>query len=170
MCMVRILVATDFSEEGQPVLDFAAEMVCKTGGKMYLLHAVEPCIIDAAGSLSGGSNMGAGDIPGNLPNMDYQRMDACQAVLAIADARAKQLGEQISRKWGIPIYAKAEENDDIVDCVHQFCRRHNITQLVIGNRHHSLLTSILLGNTAEKLVRAASIPVTVGPCGSKSNH
>ena len=107
------------------MLDFAAEMVCKTGGKMYLLHAVEPCIIDAAGSLSGGS-MGAGDIPGNLPNVDYQRMDACQAVLAIADARAKQLGEQISKKWGIPIYAKAEESDDIVDCVHQFCKRHNI--------------------------------------------
>ncbi|MBR2880469.1 MAG: universal stress protein, partial [Oscillospiraceae bacterium] len=74
--MVRILAATDFSEEGQAVLDFAAEMVCKTGGKMYLLHAVEPCIIDAAGSLSGGGNMGAGDIPGNLPNVDYQRMDA----------------------------------------------------------------------------------------------
>ena len=90
--MVRILAATDFTEEGQAVLDFAAEMVCKTGGKMYLLHAVEPCIIDAAGSLSGDS-MGAGDIPGNLPNIDYQRMDACQAVLSIADARAKQLGE-----------------------------------------------------------------------------
>ena len=167
--MVRILAATDFTEEGQAVLDFAAEMVCKTGGKMYLLHAVEPCIIDAAGSLSGGSSMGAGDIPGNLPNVDYQRMDACQAVLTIADARAKQLGEQISRKWGIPIYAKAEESDDIVDCVHQFCRRHNITQLVIGNRHHSLLTSILLGNTAEKLVRASRIPVTVVPCGSKAH-
>lgn len=152
------------------MLDFAAEMVCKTGGKMYLLHAVEPCIIDAAGSLSGGTSMGAGDIPGNLPNVDYQCMDACQAVLSIADARAKQLGEQISRKWGIPIYAKAEESDDIVDCVHQFCRRHNITQLVIGNRHHSLLTSILLGNTAEKLVRAASIPVTVVPCGPKAQH
>ena len=96
--MVRILAATDFSEEGQAVLDFAAEMVCKTGGKMYLLHAVEPCIIDAAGSLSG-SNMGAGDLPGNVPMVDFQRMDACQAVLAIADARAKQLGEQISKKW-----------------------------------------------------------------------
>ena len=155
--MVRILAATDFSEEGQAVLDFAAEMVCKTGGKMYLLHAVEPC-------------MGTGDLPGNVPMVDYQRMDACQAVLAIADARAKQLGEQISKKWGIPIYAKAEENDDIVDCVHQFCRRHNITQLVIGNRHHSLLTSILLGNTAEKLVRAASIPVTVVPCGHNPHH
>ena len=57
-----------------------------------------------------------------------------------------------------------------MDCVHQFCRRHNITQLVIGNRHHSLLTSILLGNTAEKLVRAASIPVTVVPCAPNTQR
>ena len=53
-------------------------------------------------------------------------------------------------------------------CVHDFCARHNIDILVIGNRHHSLLTSILLGNTAEKLVRAAKIPVTVVPCGPKA--
>ena len=167
--MVRILAATDFSEEGQPVLDFAANMVRMCGGKMYLLHAVEPCIIDAAGSLSGGA-LGSGDIPASVPNVDYTQMDACEAVLAIADARAKQLGEQITRKWGIPIYAKAEESDDIVDCVHQFCKRHSVDILVIGNRHHSLLTSILLGNTAEKLVRAASNPVTVVPCGPKIAH
>ena len=33
----------------------------------------------------------------------------------------------------------------------------------------SFLTSILLGNTAEKLVRAATIPVTVVPCGPKAS-
>ena len=38
--MVRILAATDFSEEGKPVLDFTADMVRKCGGKMYLLHAM----------------------------------------------------------------------------------------------------------------------------------
>ena len=49
--MVRILAATDFSDEGKPVLDFTANMVRQCGGKMYLLHAVEPCMIDAAGSI-----------------------------------------------------------------------------------------------------------------------
>ena len=109
--MVRILAATDFTEDNKAVLDFTANMVRQTGGKMYLLHAVEPCMMDAAGSMAA---------------------------------------------------------DDIVDCVHDVCARHNIDILVIGNRHHSLLTSILLGNTAEKLVRAAKIPVTVVPCGPKA--
>lgn len=100
-----------------------------------------------------------------MPPMECADETTC--VLTMADRRAHLLAEQISREWGIPIYGKAEEADDIVECVHDFCKRHNIDILVIGNRHHSLLSSLLLGNTAEKLVRAAKIPVTVVPCGSK---
>ena len=160
--MVRILAATDFSEEGKPVLDFTADLVKKCGGKMYLLHAVEPCMMDAAGCMAADDMLGGFAA---LPDMDV--MDQNSTVLAIADKRAHLLAAHISREWDIPIYGKAEEADDIVECVHAFCERHKIDILVIGNRHHSLLTSILLGNTAEKLVRASKIPVTVVPCGSK---
>jgi len=160
--MVRILAATDFSEEGKPVLDFTADMVRKCGGKMYLLHAVEPCMMDAAGCMAADDMLGGFSA---LPDLDG--MDQNSTVLTMADKRAHLLADQISREWNIPIYGKAEEADDIVECVHAFCERHKIDILVIGNRHHSLLTSILLGNTAEKLVRASRIPVTVVPCGSK---
>lgn len=156
--MMRILAATDFSEESRPVLDFAANMVRQCGGKMYLLHAVEPCVIDAAGSLS------VCDVPEGIPGIELPRVGIGCEVLNMADAKAKQLAEEISKKWGIPIYGKAEEADDIVDCMKDFCKRHHVDMLVIGNRHHSLLTSILLGNTAEKIIRAATIPVTVVPC------
>ena len=160
--MVRILAATDFSEDSRCVLDFTANLVRQTGGKMYLLHAVEPCMMDAAGS------MAADDMLGGFATVPQIEDNCDNCILAMADKRAKQLAEAISNKYGIPIYGKAEEADDIVDCVHDFCRRHNIDILVIGNRHHSLLTSMLLGNTAEKLVRAAKIPVTVVPCGPKA--
>ncbi len=159
--MVRVLAATDFSEDGRPVLDFTANLVKQTGGKMYLLHAVEPCMMDAAGSMAADDLLrGYASVPTieDLPD---------NTILTMADQRAKHLAEAISKQYEIPIYGKAEESDDIVSCVHDFCKRHNIDILVIGNRHHSLLTSILLGNTAEKLVRAAKIPVTVVPCGSK---
>ncbi len=162
--MVRILAATDFSEEGRPVLDFTANMVRQCGGKMYLLHAVEPCALDAAGSFSANDMLGG--FSEGIPHADD--VVHCATLLETADRRAKQLAEEVQAKWGIPIYGKAEEADDIVDCVHDFCKRHSIDILVIGNRHHSLLTSILLGNTAEKLVRAAGIPVTVVPCGPKA--
>lgn len=159
--MVRILAATDFSEEGMPVLDFAAGMVRQCGGKMYLLHVVEPCALNAAGVLT------AADIGFYLPDGMLQSTDeecAGRQLLAAADARAKKLAEDIRKRVGIPIYGKAEQADDIVECVHAFCERHHVDMLVIGNRHHSLLTSILLGNTAEQLMRAAKIPVTVVPC------
>lgn len=160
--MVRILAATDFSEENRPVLDYAAHMVRLCGGKMYLLHAVEPCMLDAAGSLSD-ADLGV-FAPGTEPMLTPNGAE----ILARADARAKKLASDIREQWGIPIYGKAEEADDIVDCVQDFCERHHVDVLVIGNRHHTLLSSILLGNTAEKLMRAARIPVTVVPCGSKT--
>lgn len=161
--MVRILAATDFSEENRPVLDYAADLVRRCGGKMYLLHAVEPCMIDVAGTL------GEADMSSFVPGTEAvlpAATDAAQ-VLALADARAKRLGEELRAKYDIPVYAKAEEADDIVDCVNEFCDRHHVDTLVIGNRHHSLLTSILLGNTAEKLMRAARIPVTIVPCSPR---
>ena len=160
--MVRILAATDFTEDNRPVLDFTANMVRQTGGKMYLLHAVEPCMMDAAGS------MAADDMLGGFATVPMIEDVPDNTVLTMADRRAKMLAEAISNQYESPIYGKAEEADDIVTCVHDFCARHNIDILVIGNRHHSLLTSILLGNTAEKLVRAAKIPVTVVPCGPKA--
>lgn len=161
--MVRILAATDFSEENRPVLDYAANLVRLCGGKMYLLHAVEPCMMEVAGTL------GEADMSSFVPGTEVvlpAASDAAQ-VLEHADARAKRLGEELREKWGIPVYAKAEEADDIVDCVNEFCDRHHVDTLVIGNRHHSLLTSILLGNTAEKLMRAARIPVTIVPCSPR---
>lgn len=124
---------------------------------MYLLHVVEPCMVDATGSLS------IEDEPCATSNETRS-----QTLLEIADSHARSAAEHISKKWDIPIYGKAEEADDIVECVHNFCERHGIDLLVIGNRHHSLLTSILLGNTAERLVRAATIPVTVVPCTPRS--
>lgn len=154
--MFRVLAATDFSDDGRVVVDFAANMVRQCGGKMYLLHAVEPCMVDAAGCLT----IEEGE--------DDESISPCEmrhrSLLEIANARAQRAAEIISRKWDIPIYGKAEEADDVVECIHRFCERHYIDLLVIGNRHHSLLSSILLGNTAESLMRTAKIPVTIVPC------
>lgn len=155
---MKILAATDFSEEARPVLDFAANMVRQCGGKMYLLHAVEPCMLDVEARLT------ADDIAVGLGAIAAVDRECTNSVLAMADNRAKELAESISRQWGIPIYGKAEEADDVTDCVHSFCERHHIDLLVIGNRHHTLLSSLLMGNTAERMMRSAHIPVTVVPC------
>lgn len=156
--MLKVLAATDFSCDGRAVVDFAADLVRRSGGKMYLLHAVEPCMIDAAGCIS--HERGATDE--ESANGDGIRHHA--TLLEISNHRAHCAAEKISKRWDIPVYGKAEEADDVVECIFRFCERHNIQLLVIGNRHHSLLSSILLGSTAARLVRAARIPVTVVPC------
>lgn len=163
--MFRVLVATDFSEDGRCVVDFAANLARQTGGKMYLLHAVEPCMVDATAYIP---LEGQELLPDELEALPGEAR--CQSLLEIANRRAQTAAEKISQKWDIPIYGKAEEADDIVECIHGFCDRHGIDLLVIGNRHHSLLTSILLGNTAERLVRTARIPVTVVPCTPRTHH
>lgn len=156
--MLRVLAATDFSDDGRVVVDFAANLVRQCGGKMYLLHAVEPCMVDAAGCLT--LEDGLADETDDVLPCELRH----RSLLEIANARAARAAEKISSKWDIPIYGKAEEADDVVDCIHRFCERHHIDLLVIGNRHHSLLSSILLGNTAESLMRTSKIPVTVVPC------
>ena len=155
--MFRILAATDFSEASQPVLDFAANVTRQCGGKMYLLHVVHHNMGDTGFGLTNGDMTGAFcglEIDPEHPNR----------ILEVADRRAKAVADTVREKWGIPIYAKAEEHEDIVRCVARFCERHNVDQVVIGNRHHSIFSTILLGSTAEKLVRGAKVPVTVVPC------
>lgn len=156
--MIRVLVATDFSEDGRVVVDYAANLVRQCGGKMYLLHAVEPCMADAAGCLT----------PELIqPDTGESREPT---LLELTNRRAQRAAEIIGNKWDIPIYGKAEEADDVVECIHSFCARHNIEMIVIGNRHHTLLSSILLGNTAEKIMRTSKIPVTVVPCTPTSGR
>ncbi len=150
--MLRVLVASDFAEDSCPVADFAANLVRQSGGKMYFLHAVEPCMMEAAGCSELEKLAGEGHGMRHL------------TLLELTNERAHRAAEKISKKWDIPVYGKAEEADNVVECIHQFCERHQIDLLVIGNRHHSLLSSILLGSIAEKIVRTAKIPVTVVPC------
>lgn len=162
--MMRILAATDFSDESQKVLDFAAQLTEKCAGKMYLLHAVAPYVIDALSAMEptpmNDPLMGA--MPASPNGAEIVNDDT--PLVELADKRAKEQAEEIGRQWNIPIYGKAEDCDDIKDCILNFCKRHNIDMLVIGNRHHTLLSSIFLGNTADKLMRASSIPICIVPC------
>ena len=107
--MLRVLAATDFSDDGRPVVDFAANLVRQSGGKMYLLHAVEPCMMDAAGCLT------MEDKEGKENEMRHV------SLLELTNERARRAAEKISKKWDIPIYGKAEEADDVVECTASTC-------------------------------------------------
>lgn len=156
---MKILAATDFSEDSQKVLDYTAQLVKKCGSKMYVLHLISPCIPQVGAEHA----FEMGTLEGYNPMDNYEPL-CTDNILASADKRAKVIAHQIKEKWQIPIYGKAEEGSDTANCILDFCTRHKIDMLIIGGNHHSWLSTLLLGSTAEKLIRHATIPITIVPC------
>jgi len=156
---MKILAATDFSEDSKKVLDYTAQLVKKCGSKMYVLHLITPYIPQ-----SGSEHAYAmGTLEGFNPTDNYE-IKQVDDILKAADKHAKLIATQIKDEWHIPIYGKAEEGSDIANSILDFCTRHNIDMLVVGGNHHSWLSSLLLGSTSEKLIRRSSIPITIVPC------
>ncbi len=156
---MKILAATDLSEDSKPVLDFAAELARKCQSKMYVLHLLPTQLLESTGNMFGEDSLST------IPHINtLESMEVDNAMLEIADKRTKELSAQVSEERGIPIYGKAEMSADVVQSILDFCDRHHVDMFVVGNRHHSLLSSLLLGGTPEKLMRQTRIPMTIVPC------
>ncbi len=156
---MKILATTDLSDDSRPVLDFAAKLVKQCQSKMYLLHLLPTQILEAT------SSMYSDDSVGHMPHINnYDNLRIDDSLLHITDQRTKALAKEISEQWHIPIYGKAEESVDLVQSILDFCDRHHVDMFVVGNRHHSLLSTILLGSTPEKLMRHTRIPMVIVPC------
>ncbi len=158
---MKILAATDLSDDTKPVLDFAAQLAQKCQSKMYLLHLLPIQLLESTNTIFADDNIG------NLThqiNPIEEMMTVDDTLLEIADNRTKQLAHEISRQWQVPIYGKAEISEDIVKSILDFCERHQVDMFVVGNRHHSLLSSLFLGGTPEKLMRQTRIPMAIVPC------
>ncbi len=154
---MKILAATDLSEDTRHMVDFTAKLVKQCGSKMYLLHMVPPCVMDVNNLLP------REDFTEGLATDISPTFSCPDDLLKMTDARVKKLADEVREKWQVPIYGKAEEADDLIDCLNDFCERHKIDMLVINNRQHSLLGSLLLGNTTEKIMRHSRIPIVVVP-------
>ncbi len=156
---MKILAATDLSEDTKPVLEFAADLARKCQSKMYVLHLLPLQLLESTGNMFGEDSLST--VP-HINTIDNLEMD--NSLLEIADKRTKELSEEVSQQWGIPIYGKAEMSTDVVQSILDFCERHDVDMFVVGNRHHSLLGSLLLGGTPEKLMRHTRIPMAIVPC------
>lgn len=155
--VMKILAATDLSDDTHHMIAFTAKLVKQCGSKMYLLHMVPPCVMDM-NLLVPQETLVDGYIP-----QEAMTTDCPLSLLESSDRIVKKLAKRVSEEWRVPIYGKAEEADDLVSCLNNFCMRHHIDMLVINNRQRSLLGSLLLGNTAEKLMRHIQIPIIVVP-------
>jgi nucleotide-binding universal stress UspA family protein len=136
-----IVVGTDFSVCAARALSFAVSLASSQGAKVHVVHVlVEP--------------VQAFDVAGALPYLDVSTQKdwetATQKRLAAAVASAEKRGVDASSEflWGRP-------SDAIIDSA----KRAKASLVVLGTHGRNAFEKLLIGSTAERVVRLCPVPV-----------
>lgn len=139
----RIVVATDFSSNARVALRSAEALARETGAEIVLVHVVD---IPSASYAFGVETIGLPDI------REAWAEDARKTLRSVAQ-RARARGVRFADAEvliGKPWY-------EIVEAA----RRHQADLVILGNSGRSLFRRLLLGSTAENVVRHSLVPVLV---------
>jgi nucleotide-binding universal stress UspA family protein len=130
----RIVVATDVSSNAGAALDWAVALAREHGATITLVHAIEPV---------------------TLSSIPLALQDAVAQQLASLEDEVRNAGVDVTsrsgvgRTWEIVAEAVADVGADLI---------------VVGARGHTPYTGMLLGSTADRIIRTARVPVlTVHP-------
>jgi nucleotide-binding universal stress UspA family protein len=143
----RILLATDFSEQAEQAYAWAARLAVSNGGKVILMHALEDDLVATAPVFANYMAPGALD----LGNYREEFRAGARKALDNAAEKLRALGAEVEvmlveiGKPSAAIVRTAEETDCNV--------------IVISTHGRGGLAHLLLGSTAEKVVRMAPVPV-----------
>ena len=146
----RILIPTDFSPPARQAEHYAVALSQKFAAELHVLHVVEDPALPVHGSRY--SWVVPDDIlPRLLEKAEHELK------LAVPSADLNLIGQKLVRKIvvGHPVNA-----------INEYAIEHHIDLIVIGTHGRSGLSHLLLGSSAEKLVRMSTCPVlTVHPNG-----
>jgi nucleotide-binding universal stress UspA family protein len=137
----RILVPTDFSKFSQSALTYGAAFAEKFGAELHLLHVVQDLALFIPDAIT--------VAPPIAPPVE-QFLAAARAAMerVVEENDLKRLNVRPEVREGTPFY-------EII----RFAQETNIDLIVMGTHGHSGLAHVLLGSTAEKVVRKAPCPV-----------
>ena len=141
----RILIPTDFSPPARQAEHYAVALAQKFAAELHVLHVVEDPALPVHGSRYSWA------VPDDmLPRLlEKAEHDLALAVPAV-DIRLIEQGLVKKIKVGHPVASIIE-----------YAKEHQIDLIVIGTHGRSGLSHILLGSSAEKLVRLATCPVLI---------
>lgn len=135
----HILCPTDFSAPAHKALDYAVGLAATFGARILLLHVMQPATYPGHGLV---------DLPG-FPNLQAEVRRAVDRELETLRARAAaRVPVTVAVREGIP-------HDQIVDAAEQ----SGCDLVVMATQGRTGLQHLLLGSTAERVVRLSRCPV-----------
>lgn len=137
----RTLAATDFSESSEHALRYACEFADAFGAELHLLHVSEPPA--AAYSEFGIGYVGVQELEEELRRGAETKLDTLP-------------GSQWQGK--LAITRKVVMGTPFVEIV-TYAREHDIDLIVVGTHGRGAIAHMLMGSTAERVVRKAPCPV-----------
>jgi nucleotide-binding universal stress UspA family protein len=142
MIPLRILFCTDFSENSKPALRVAVEYARTFGSELVIFHVINSSQLGYP-SLEEGMPV---DIRAALENIQESVNKALE--LIVKECRESVESVRSASKMGSPAYEIA-----------RFAEENAISLIVMGTRGLTGLKHILMGSTAENVVRTADCPV-----------
>ncbi|MHC4512675.1 MAG: universal stress protein [Planctomycetota bacterium] len=143
----KILLPTDFSERAAHAMSYAGDLAKTFGAQIDLVHVHQSPIY------TGAFGYGTIELPANYED------ETRKAVLARLDDQRKKLRQDISVKTtfleGVPF-------QELIN----YAAENDVDLIVMSTRGYTGLKHVLLGSTAERVVRVAPCPVlTIRPVG-----
>lgn len=135
-----VVAATDFSDAAQQAVERAARLAAQQGGRVTLLHVVNHDWLDAVKDLL------AGDGSWN------------QRLLDEARGQLQRVAEEISASHRVDVSSLLLDGQP-VSAIEQAVREAAGDLLVLGARGRTPVHQLLVGTTAERLLRKASRPI-----------
>lgn len=148
MAKPHIVITTDLSDSAAAAHGPGAALARKLGGRVTLLHVVEdlPAIPHGAPTAP----------PQPSPDLAQREAEARQRLGAIAAGFAKDVG----------LATAVIAGGNVAKAIADFAQEQQASLVVIASRGWSGARGLLLGSTAENLLKRAPVPVLMIPVQS----
>jgi nucleotide-binding universal stress UspA family protein len=143
----RVLLATDFSPHAEAAYPWAARLAASNDGCVVLAHALEDDLVATAPVFAHYMTPGALDV-------GHYREEFRRGALKALDAAAIRL-----QALGVTVETLLLERGKPALALVEAARTQRCSAIVIATHGRGGLAHLLLGSTAEKVVRTAKVPV-----------
>jgi len=140
----HILIPTDFSDAAEHALQRAAKLARQNAAELHLLHIFAPPVHNS-----------------EMPDMILAPMEELSGQVKLAaEERLQKTAELVGND--VAVYQHIRETfAHPADAINEVVTETEIDLIVIGSHGHSGLMHILIGSTAEKVIRDSTCDVLV---------